>query len=259
MSMFSINNPEEIKNIYDDIKKFSDNNKLTIFSSDKMMSNLKIYNTEENSMHGGRFFFPFDNNNSADYASVAYSAGALPYLIKMGAFKKDTNGNYVNIYNISLLQKHNEEMGLSPHFPFVDPNTNYFINVDPSPPGPNPSPNRPGSCPVCKECPSQNGCKECKECPVCPSQNGCKECKESGITQAKMLLYSLIAAILFILLSNAYSYRITNYISNKLIPGKDIDTQQYSGVPTISGYILHFVLYFLIIYGIMNIFHHFSK
>lgn len=76
----------------------------------------------------------------------------------------------------------------------------------------------------------------------------CQECEK--ITTAKQAYFSLLGALIFLLLSLPIVYRLTDVVFGSI----GANTMSDNGAPTYFGLFLHFAVYFLITFGIMKLF-----
>jgi hypothetical protein len=74
-------------------------------------------------------------------------------------------------------------------------------------------------------------------------------CKNKENTTKKQVYFSLLGALIFFLLSLPFTYRFTNIIFGSI----GLNTQSQFGCPTYIGLFLHFIVYFLIVFGIMKL------
>ena len=86
------------------------------------------------------------------------------------------------------------------------------------------------------------GCSTCKEC------QECEKCEK--ITTAKQAYFSLLGALVFLLLSLPIVYRLTDVVFGSI----GANTMSENGAPTYFGLFLHFAVYFVIIFGLMKLF-----
>jgi hypothetical protein len=90
-----------------------------------------------------------------------------------------------------------------------------------------------------------------RSCPSCPPFPTCQECQKcEKITTAKQAYFSLLGALIFLLLSLPIVYRLTDVVFGSI----GANTMAENGAPTYFGLFLHFVVHFLIIFGIMKLF-----
>ena len=67
---------------------------------------------------------------------------------------------------------------------------------------------------------------------------------------AKELEYTVIAALVFAIISSPFMYSITNKVLGSIVV-----TQDGNGVPTTAGLILHSIVFGLIVFGLMHVLH----
>ena len=64
----------------------------------------------------------------------------------------------------------------------------------------------------------------------------------------KKIQNSVIAAVVFALISYQFMYGITNSVL-----GKVVETQDANKVPTNAGFVLHTIVFALIVFGLMHV------
>jgi hypothetical protein len=69
------------------------------------------------------------------------------------------------------------------------------------------------------------------------------DCKKGSLTNSEKWLYTLYTTIIFILVSNPYTYKLVNSILGNICDKK--------GCPTPFGFIIHTIVFTLILRAIM--------
>jgi hypothetical protein len=249
---FKMNRPDEIKrelNLLKNCKRDVDtmtNDYLKLNDYQNLCINPMESNPPDNCPED----FYSNNQDIIDSVELAYVCGNTDYLDELKF--KEQYGDFYNLVKDGF--EYNDKNGNNVNFsynPYPSPPT-----PPPSPPTPPPSPPTPPTCPSCPSCPSCQPEKICNDycTSVSNSTNTKKSSKDMSETK-KQLLFSLIGALLFLFLSTRVMYSLTNLLFSKL----SLPTLDQNGCPTTFGLILHFLVYFGIIFGIMKLSERFRK
>ncbi len=77
----------------------------------------------------------------------------------------------------------------------------------------------------------------------------CPKCEQKKISTEKEIYISLLGALIFLLLSLPLTYKLTDILFNII----GLNTQTQYGCPTYAGLLIHFVVYFLVVFAIMKL------
>jgi hypothetical protein len=255
MGKLKVNNPYMIAGIFKQVCEM--NIDIKNDPNNQYLLNYLIIDRDENKLMGDRYF-PSSNNNDAesDNMIAAYLCGNLNYINKY-----IHGGDFINNYQ-STHQDLINLLGFDP-LPANPQPTPTPPQPTPTPPQPTPTPPQPTPTPPqpdCSKCPSSSCPKPNCDTKMLCTKNVCAGIVNSNsncnkLTTSKELLYSLIGALLFLVLSLPILYSLTNYLfSNLALPTVDKNMK-----PTYFGLLLHFIVYFLVIFGIMKLLVHFNK
>ncbi len=82
------------------------------------------------------------------------------------------------------------------------------------------------------------------------TNDSCPKCEKEKISTEKQIYISLLGALIFLLLSLPIMYKITDILFNII----GLNTQTQYGCPTYAGLLIHFVVYFLVVFAIMKLY-----
>lgn len=199
-----------------------------LLSKGQSITNYLKLNYFETTLQGYFFFYPstvnLDSDNYDYYMIMAVASGAANFL--------QANG-FPNIVSQDVLYTLQNAINSLPY----PVNINYkFMSkstVDLDTMGPSPLPT------VFTPNPSM---------PSMPSMPSCP--KKQKISLGKQLYFSFLGALIFLLISLPFVYNLTDSIFGNI----GLNTQAQYGCPTYTGIIIHFVVYFLLVFGLMKLF-----
>ena len=83
--------------------------------------------------------------------------------------------------------------------------------------------------------------------PSCP--------EKEKLSIGKQLYFSLLGALIFMLISLPLVYNLTDSLFEKV----GLNTQTQYGCPSYTGLFIHFIVYFLFVFGLMKLFEYLEK
>jgi len=95
---------------------------------------------------------------------------------------------------------------------------------------------------MCDKCGEQTKCN----CKLTNKNCNCKLTNKKcncNLTNNKKWIYTLYTTIIFILVANPYTYKLTNYLIGK--------TSNNKGCPTTFGFVLHVIVFTILLRAIM--------
>jgi hypothetical protein len=249
-----MNNPTMIGQIYDDFTSGNvysygfnqPNNKDTLLSRDQSIQNYLKLNDFETSLQGYLFFSPstinLDDDNYDYYMIMAVASGANNFL--------QSNG-FPNIVSQDVLSTLQQAINSLPYPVNINFNSNFPSDPTVGPTvGPSPFPTGFMPKPSCPPCPPFNSylSDPTPSCPAIPTMPSCP--KKEKLSVGKQLYFSFLGALIFLLLSLPFIYNLTDSVFGEL----GLNTKTQYGCPTYTGIIIHFVFYFLLVFGLMKLF-----
>jgi len=195
-------------------------------SDDQVLSNYGKLDAAETSLQGYNFFEGDQTFN--DYMLLAIAGGATNFL-KANGFPNNLVPDYIPLLQNTISSF---DYPVNINFQQVTPTSPASYST-PMPPMPT------RSCPTCPSCPPFPTCQQCQQC---------QECEK--ITTAKQAYFSLLGALIFLLLSLPIIYRLTDVVFGSI----GANTMAENGAPTYFGLFFHFAVYFLITFGLMKLF-----
>jgi hypothetical protein len=249
--LFKMNDPGVIASAYNDfitgnVYKYGFNRPSkvdTLLPLDKATQNTKDLASYENNFQGYLYFYNQDRNINIsenmydDYMTLACASGAINFLLANGFPKNlDSDALDVNQFIQMLTTLKTSPTSIGVTYPL---NINLFSNLyQLSNMRANTPTMGPTMRPTCSPCVNDGN-----------DGNDGNEDNEK-LTTKKQAYFSLIGALVFFLLSLPIMYRLTDVVFGSI----GLNTQSYNGSPTYAGIFIHFLVYFLIIFGIMKLF-----
>ena len=246
--LFKMNKPDAITTAYNNFISgnvyiefgFNRPSKVdTLLPLDKAIKNTQDLASYENNFQGYLYFYNQDRNINIsenmydDYMTLACASGAINFLLANGFPKNlDSDALDVNQFIQMLTTLKTSPTSIGVTYPL---NINLFSNLYQLSNMRANAPTMGPSYPTCSPC-------------VNDGNDGNED--NEKLTTKKQAYFSLIGALVFFLLSLPIMYRLTDVVFGSI----GLNTQSYNGSPTYAGIFIHFLVYFLIIFGIMKLF-----
>ena len=247
--LFKMNDPGVIASAYNDFITgnvynqygFNRPSKVdTLLPLDKATQNTKDLASYEINFQGYLYFYNQDRNINIsenmydDYMTLACASGAINFLLANGFPKNlDSDALDVNQFIQMLTTLKTSPTSIGVTYPL---NINLFSNLYQLS---NMRANTPTMGPTMRP-----------TCSPCVNDGNDGNEDNEKLTTKKQAYFSLIGALVFFLLSLPIMYRLTDVVFGSI----GLNTQSYNGSPTYAGIFIHFLVYFLIIFGIMKLF-----